>query len=136
MESANAEFQSLNARLQTLLVQQHEEAELLSLAASSTREALDALPAGVIVIDADGTLAYANEEARRIVPQAAEFLGEPADEALPAEMWPTLARGDRPDCLIDVGTRRLRVRQRPLRGQNGAAGRILLLTAQIESEVL
>jgi len=136
VESANAEFQSLNARLQTLLVQQHEEAELLSLAASSTREALDALPAGVIVIDADGTLAYANEEARRIVPQAAEFLGEPADEALPAEMWPTLARGDRPDCLIDVGTRRLRVRQRPLRGQNGAAGRILLLTAQIESEVL
>lgn len=136
VESANADYQALNQRLETLLATQRGEAELLALAASSTRDALEALPGAVIVVDADGTLAFANAEARRLAPQAAAELGAPAAGALPAALQPLLGpRGDEV-LWVELGGAHHRALRRPLTREGATCGHILLLTPQQCSEVL
>lgn len=135
VESANADYLALNARLESLVAQQRDEAELLALAASGTREALDALPAPVLVIDADGTLAFVNEEARRQLPQTAGEIGGPASEALPGELWRALSSAPTAEPLVvDLAGQEHRLVTRPLLRNGSAHGRILLLMAQFQTE--
>lgn len=134
VEAANADYQALNQRLEALLAQQRSEAELLSLAASSARDALEALPGAVVVVDGDGTLAFVNAEARALIPGAAAELGAPAAEVLPACM----AHGnwDAVDAVpvIEFDGRRHRALRRTLQRDGQMPSHILLLTPEIETE--
>jgi diguanylate cyclase (GGDEF)-like protein/PAS domain S-box-containing protein len=135
VECANADYLALNARLESMVAQQRDEAELLALAASGTREALEALPAPVLVVDADGTLAFVNEEARRLLPQTAGEIGGPAAESLPADLWRALgsAPGAEP-LVVDLAGQEHRLVTRTLLRNGDAHGRILLLMAQFQTE--
>lgn len=135
VESANADYLALNARLETLVAQQRGEAELLALAANGTREALEALPAPVLVVDADGTLAFVNEEARRQIPQTAGEIGGPAAQALPADLWRALSSAPTVEpMVVDLAGHEHRLVTRTLLRNGSAHGRILLLMAQFQTE--
>ena len=136
VEAANADYQALNQRLESLLARQRGESELLALVASSTRDALEALPGAVIVVDTDGTLAFANAEARRLAPQAAAELGGPAIGALPTALHPLLDAGEGDPLLVELGGTSHRAQRRPLLREGGVCGHILLLTPENQSGVL
>ncbi|MFO1271048.1 MAG: EAL domain-containing protein [Rubrivivax sp.] len=80
LESANGELASLNERLERVVARQREQADLLAHGAGSMRELLDELPAPVLGIDPDGTIAFSNGEAERLL--AGGALGRPAAELL------------------------------------------------------
>jgi CheY-like chemotaxis protein len=130
VESANADYLELNTRLERLLAQQRDEAQLFALAAGNTREALESLPAAVVAIDAEGTLAFANEEARRVLAGAGGEIGQPADKVLPPKLWAAANATDADGCLVALEGREHRVLVRPLMQRGAAQGRILLLMPQ------
>src|SRR5690606_488663 len=75
LEAANAELEVLNDRLAVLLNRQRGEAELFQRAAAGPRDALDALPVPLVIIDGDGVLALVNAQARQLLPTLAFGLG-------------------------------------------------------------
>ena len=134
VESANADYQALNTRLEGLVAQQRDEAELLALAAGSTREALECLPIAVLVVDGDGSLAFANEEAQGLFPGISLELGQPADEALPRAVWEAVGASDPQGRMVTIEGRELRAMVRPLQRRGVSQGTILLLLPQLLTE--
>ena len=135
VESANADYLALNARLETLVAQQRNEAELLALAAAGTREALEALPAPVLVVDADDTLAFVNEEARRLLPNIAGEIGRPSVEVLPAGLWRAMRNVLTAEPLVvDLAGQEHRLITRSLVRNGTVHGQILLLVTQLQTE--
>ncbi|MBQ0958638.1 EAL domain-containing protein [Ideonella sp. 4Y11] len=74
---ASIEQASLNRRMSSLLAQQREQAELVEAGAGGVRDLLELMPAAVLGIDPEGTLAYLNERASELFPQALGSLGQP-----------------------------------------------------------
>ena len=77
--SANADLAALNRRLEQLLSRQREQAQLMQVSAGSSREMVDALPAAVFGLDPDGILAFLNQRAVELLPQAQLWLGAQPD---------------------------------------------------------
>jgi diguanylate cyclase (GGDEF)-like protein len=127
VESANADYQQLNSRLQRLVAQQRDEADVLALTAGSTRDALECLPAAILAVDGDGVLAFANEEARRLLPGIAADIGRPAGEALPPALWQAASAVDGGERAVEVGGALHRALKRPLQRRGEPDGTILLL---------
>lgn len=127
VESANADYQQLNTRLERLVTQQRDEAELLALAAGGTRDALECLPVAVLAIDGDGSLAFANEEARGLLAGIAGELGQPAEEVLPPALWAAIGATHPGGRGVAVQGHDLRVLARPLQRRSGPQRTILLL---------
>ena len=73
--SANIEQASLNRRMSALLTQQREHVELAQASASGVRELLEMMPAAVLGLDPEGTLAYVNQRACELFPTAQADLG-------------------------------------------------------------
>ncbi|WP_169805928.1 EAL domain-containing protein [Azohydromonas lata] len=134
VESANADYQALNQRLEALLAQQRSETELLALAASSARDALEALPGAVVVVDGDGTLAFVNAGARELIPGAAAELGARAVDVLPDCMTRTDWDTGGPGSIIELGGRRHRALRRTLQRDGQMPSHILLLTPEIAAK--
>ena len=135
VENANADYLALNARLETLLEQQRDEAELLTLAAAGTRDALEALPAPVLVVDADDTLAFVNQEARRLLPQVAGEIGRPAVEVLPANLWRAMRNAPTAEPLVvDLAGQEHHLVTRSLMRNGAVHGQILLLVTHLHTE--
>ena len=87
---------------------------------------LDALPAGVVVLDADGIVMATN-------PAAAEFLGAPIADARWAEIEATALSPSETRGEFLVGARRLAIAVTPL---DSAGGRIVLLHDVTEAQQL
>lgn len=134
VEIANADYQQLNTRLERLVAQQREEAELIALAAGGTRDALESLPAAVLAIDGDGSLAFANEEAQRLLTGIAGEIGQPAEEALPSALWEATSGPDPGGRTVTIDGRELRALARPLQRRGAPQGTILLLIPQFLTE--
>jgi PAS domain-containing protein len=134
VEAANADYLMLNQRLEALLAQQRGEAELFALVASSARDALEALPGAVVVVDGDGTLAFVNAEARELIPGAAAELGAPAVEVLPDCLtWTEWGAGGA-EAVVELGGRRHRALRRTLQRDGQMPSHLLLLTPEIAVE--
>jgi diguanylate cyclase (GGDEF)-like protein/PAS domain S-box-containing protein len=134
VEAANADYQALNQRLEALLAQQRGEAELFALVASNARDALEALPGAVVVVDGDGTLAFVNAEARELIPGVAAELGAPAVDVLPDCMTLTEGAAGGADTVVELGGRRHRALRRTLQRDGQMPSHILLLTPEIAVE--
>lgn len=130
VQDANANYMELNARLECLVAQQREEAQLLALAAGSTREALELLPAAIVAIDGDDTVTYANDEGRRLLASADGGTCWPADEALPPALRTAAAATDGSAPVVALAGHKHRVLVRPLLHRGAARGRILLVIPQ------
>jgi diguanylate cyclase (GGDEF)-like protein len=79
--SANSDLAQLNTRLELLLQQQRDRAELMAANAGTLRELIDALPAAVLGVDAEGSVAFANRQAEALLPPAT-LLGQPLEQVL------------------------------------------------------
>jgi PAS domain-containing protein len=130
VESANSSYIELNTRLEGLVAQQREQAELLAASAGGMREVLDSLPAPVLGVDPDGTLAFVNHAAEALLPESVCMLGQPLHEALPPSLLKAV--GDSPGCArtVDLAGRSFHVLTRPLKSGGAMRGQLVLLVEQ------
>ena len=127
LETANADLASLNERLERLLGQQRDQAELLLASADSLRDVLDDLPVGVLGVDPEGLVAYANLAAERTLCSSGSLLGRPAREALP-EAWLTPADLHARSCQpVDSPIARFQVLSSEFGRGGNARGQLLIL---------
>ncbi len=75
LRRASADQADLNERLAGLLDQQRAQADLMQAGADGVRALVDMLPAAVFGVDADGMLAYLNQPAASLLPEALAGLG-------------------------------------------------------------
>ena len=73
--SAHQEQAGLNQRLEQLLEQQRHQSQLMELSASSLHDMVDTLPAAVMAFDPEGSLAFLNQRAAALLPEATGWLG-------------------------------------------------------------
>jgi PAS domain S-box-containing protein/diguanylate cyclase (GGDEF)-like protein len=127
LETANADLASLNERLERLVGQQRDQAELLAASANGLRDVLDDLPVGVLGVDPEGMVAYANLAAERTLCSSGSLLGRPALEALP-EAWLTPADlHTRPCPPVDTDITRFQVLSSEFGRGDNARGQLLIL---------
>ena len=136
VESANADYIELNARLEHVVAQQREQADLLAASAGGMREVLDSLPAPVLGIDPDGTLAFVNHAAEALLPESSRMLGQPLGDALPAALLRAMANPPDRAETIELAGRSFQVLMRPLQNGGAARGQLVLLVAQALVETL
>ncbi len=73
---ANAEQATLNGRLAQMLDRQRALSELMQISAGGLHDLINQLPAAVIGLDPDGMLAYLNQRAIKLMPDALASLGD------------------------------------------------------------
>jgi PAS domain S-box-containing protein/diguanylate cyclase (GGDEF)-like protein len=130
VESANADLAGLNARLEHLLEQQRQHADLLQAQASQSRDLIDELPAAVLGIDPDGLVAMSNRRAEALWSDDGGLLGRLVAELVPG--WsPHVAEAAGVDATgagsaVTIAGRGYRMVARPMSGSAGARGSLLL----------
>lgn len=122
---ASIEQASLNRRMTSLLAQQRQQAELVEAGAGGARDLLELMPAAVLGIDPEGTLAYLNERASEIFPQALGGLGQPPAAEL-ARVLDQLREGP-PQGLVTLGAQQWRGWLRHIDGAEFDRGDLLVL---------
>jgi len=127
VENANTDYIELTARLEHVITQQREQAALLAASAGGMREVLDSLPAPVLGIDPDGTLAFINNAAEALLPEAICALGQPLDDVLPAHLIDAVRDASHNTRAVDLAGRSFQVLARPLSGSGAMRGRLVLL---------
>ncbi|MDP3085936.1 MAG: EAL domain-containing protein, partial [Rubrivivax sp.] len=130
VESANADFAAVNDRLERLVAQQREQADLLSSSAGSMRDLLDSLPAPVLCVDEDGTVAFVNQQAQALLASCGSILGRRAADVLPAAALASMARSDGGAEIASFGGDDHLVLSRPLGGTDADNGQLLLFIRQ------
>jgi CheY-like chemotaxis protein len=135
VESANADYVELNARLEKMIAQQREQADLLAASAGGMREVLDSLPAPVLGIDPDGTLAFVNHAAEALWPEAACMLGRQLCDVLAPDFLRIIENPAESTRSVEFAGRHFQVLTRPLRGGGAMRGQLVLLVAQAEEEI-
>jgi len=136
VESANADYVELNARLEHVVAQQREQADLLSASAGGMREVLDSLPAPVLGIDPDGSLAFVNHAAGVLLPDSLCMLGQPLHDALPPELLSAVSDTSGATRTAELSGRSFHVLTRPLHGAGAMRGQLVLLVEQSLAEIL
>ena len=136
VESANADLAALNARLEHLLEQQRQHADLLQAQASQSRDLIDELPAAVLGVDPDGLVAMANRRAEALWSEADGLLGREAAELVPgwspeavdvgSTISGALGGTDAAAALVTISGRSYRMVARPMSGSAGVRGSLLL----------
>jgi PAS domain S-box-containing protein/diguanylate cyclase (GGDEF)-like protein len=119
VETANADLAVVNARLERLLAQQHNQAELLEASAGGMREMIEGLPAAVLGLDPDGLVVFVNREAEAVF-NGIDLIGSPADEVLDI-------RGGSLAPVLHVGDQSWRLVRREFTVQGQPRGHLLLL---------
>jgi FixJ family two-component response regulator len=126
VDSANADLAALNERLERTLTEQREQADLLATSAGSMRDVFDELPIAVLATDPDGTLAFVNREAERLLPQLAGSLGGPAGDCLPAALLVPALPDSHVTVQVTLAGLNFAVMSRALPGAGPARGRLML----------
>lgn len=128
--TANAGLAAANRRLERLVAQEHDRVNAMQVAARAARDMVDLIPLAVLGVDAQGMLAYANQDALADWPHwAADLGGEPAAELrelferLEAEPMEAPAQGIR----AHLAGRETTVWLRHLAGGDGSLSRLLII---------
>ncbi|HEX7639698.1 MAG TPA: EAL domain-containing protein, partial [Burkholderiaceae bacterium] len=127
VRTANVELADLNLRLQGALAQQREQ---MSLVEDRGRNALDVLysvPVPLIGFDAEGLVAFANQDAERLLPGASEWIGTCADDALPPELRRVLALDDGQSVEATLGGVPCTCSCRSIDSDGGRRGRLIAI---------
>jgi PAS domain S-box-containing protein/diguanylate cyclase (GGDEF)-like protein len=127
VESANADLAGLNARLEHLLEQQRQHADLLQAQANQSRDLIDELPAAVLGVDPDGLIAMANRRAEALWSGAGGLLGRLAHELVPG--WSAQQGAESVDGAgveVTISRRAYHMVARPMSGVAGVRGSLLL----------
>lgn len=115
VEGANTELAGLNARLERLLVEQREHADMLAASAGTMRQLVEELPAAVAAVDPQGQIVFVNREAVEHLPGAADWIGRSVHDAWPAALAQLALAGPAPQPeAVDLNGQRFVVTRRPL----------------------
>ena len=133
VDSANADLATLNDRLQGLLHQQRDQADLLAASAGRMRDVIDDMPVAMLGLDADGTLTFVNREAERLLPALAALLGGSAAELLPPQLLAPLTSAVPVQCRVQLQGQDFDVRIRVLPTAAEPRGSLLMLLPRIET---
>ncbi|MEZ5626281.1 response regulator [Denitromonas sp.] len=114
------ELKRKNDQLETLLAERSDQVQIRSEALSVFHEVLDALPIGVIGIDAEGLIAFCNDTAMTQLSGYPIGLGQRADAALPADLL-----GSATETVID--DTHLSITRAPLGQHSTSRGHLLAL---------
>lgn len=114
------ELEAKNAQLQVLLAERSGQVQIRSEALGVFHEVLDALPVGVLGIDADGLIAFCNGTAVKLLGSPPIELGQTADSALPPELLGSATQ-------MQAGATRLRISRAPLGQRSTSRGRLIAL---------
>ncbi len=124
--SASIEQATLNRRMGALLAQQREHVELAQASASGVRELLEMMPAAVLGVDPEGTLAYANLRASDLFPCAQDDLGNPPSAPI-GEVLQALRQSGCDGHLMSIGGRAWRGWLRHIEGHELQRGDLVVL---------
>jgi EAL domain-containing protein (putative c-di-GMP-specific phosphodiesterase class I)/CheY-like chemotaxis protein len=130
VRSANVELAELNERLQGALAQQREQ---MNLAEDRSRTALEVLynvPMPLIGLDAEGLVAFANQDAERLLPGVLGWLGEYAADCLPPDFQRVLAVDDGQAVEVMLDGVACRCSCRPIEDEGGRRGRLVAIVPQ------
>jgi diguanylate cyclase (GGDEF)-like protein/PAS domain S-box-containing protein len=130
VETANTDLATLNARLEGLLSQQREHADMLAASAGSMRRLVEELPAAVAAVDPDGQIVFVNREAMQRLPGAAGWIGRNVREAWPASLATSVLDDLAPDGDVELEGRRFAVAMRRLPVGSSAQSLLLLFNPQ------
>jgi diguanylate cyclase (GGDEF)-like protein len=125
VENANADYMALNTRLEKLVAQQRDQADMLASSASNMHDVIDQLPAPVLGLDSDGAIAFLNREAADLMPRAAQMLGRPAEDFLHFKLLHNGPSGSERE--VEVEGNVYRVLTRSLHNNGSERGCLLLL---------
>lgn len=123
--TANADLANLNVRLEQLLSQQRQHADMLEASASSMRLLVEELPAAVAAVDPDGQIVFVNREAADRLPGAAGWIGRNVREAWPMPLALAVLDDLHANAGIELDGQRFNVTKRRL--PHGTAPQSLLL---------
>ncbi|MBI5720341.1 MAG: EAL domain-containing protein [Burkholderiales bacterium] len=130
VETANTDLADLNARLELLLSQQREHADMLAASAGSMRRLVDELPAAVAAIDPEGQIVFVNREAVERLPGALSWIGRNVREAWPARLATTVLDDQATEGDVEFEGRRFVVAKRRLPVGESAQSLLLLFNPQ------
>ncbi|HSI60924.1 MAG TPA: EAL domain-containing protein [Ideonella sp.] len=136
VESANADYAEVNARLERVVAEQREQAELLTSSAGNMRGMVDSLPAPVLGLDPDGTIVFANLPAQALLAHAAPLLGRNMDEVLPGAALAAVGEADGVSRAARIAGSRYLVLSRSLPNGTSASGHLVLLVPEPALETL
>ncbi len=136
VEAANNDLANVNERLERLLAQRRDQAELLEVSAGSMRELIDRLPAAVLGVDPQGAIVFANGEAEHVLPNVESLMGRPASSVLWPELFDTLGGVVASDRTVSHGGQELRVVAREVLVNGQTRGSILLLLPELAREAV
>ena len=131
VETANTDLADLNGRLEQLLSQQREHAEMLAASAGNMRQLVEELPAALAAVDPDGQIVFVNREAAEHLPGAGNWIGRNVRDAWPAPLAASVlddlvvAQGH-----VELGGRRFAVSKRRLPVGANAQSLLLLFNPQ------
>lgn len=127
VEAANADLASLNARLEQLLSQQREQADMLAASAGNMRQMADELPAALAAVDPDGQIVFVNREAAERLPGAAGWIGRSVHEVWPAQLAAGVFDAAQHELPADFDGHSFRVARRRIPSHDPAAASLLLI---------
>ena len=84
VRTANAELAELNQRLQAALATQSERLSVVEDRGRNALEVLYNVPTALVGFDTEGLIAFANQDAERLLPDIREWIGTYADDSFPA----------------------------------------------------
>ncbi len=125
LRAANRDLALANERLQSFSDRLSRQINRHDTHLAHAQDMLDGLPLPLIGVDCDGVIAYSNDAAQRLLPQAAG-LGRAADDVLPAPLRGRWRQPPREP--IDIDGRRHRVLCNPLGTAHDPRGCLLILS--------
>ena len=129
VQDANRKLAAVNERLQRLLESQRERMDREGLGRGIARELLENIPTPVIGFDIEGVIAFMNADAEQLF-ESGPPLGQVAQHALAPALLDVWRRSNGVQEDVALEGRTFQVVCRPMQGQSGSRGKLMVLTPQ------
>ena len=132
VRTANAELAELNHRLQAALAMQNEKLSVVEDRGRNALEVLYNVPTPLIGFDTDGLIAFANQDAERLLPDIREWIGTYAEDSLPASFRDVFALASGQSLDIDLNGMSYRCSCRAIDDPGGQRGTLVAIIPRDE----
>ncbi len=132
VRTANAELAELNHRLQAALATQNEKLSVVEDRGRNALEVLYNVPTPLIGFDTEGLIAFANQDAERLLPDIREWIGTYAEDSLPASFRDVFALASGQSLDIDLNGMSYRCSCRAIDDPGGQRGTLVAIIPREE----
>lgn len=127
VRTANAELAELNHRLQAALATQNEKLSVVEDRGRNALEVLYNVPTPLIGFDTEGLIAFANQDAERLLPDIREWIGTYAEDSFPAGFREVFALASGQSLDIDLNGMSYRCSCRAIDDPGGQRGTLVAI---------